>query len=148
MSSLLVLGNYNCEYNRVDKTNYINWDSTTHSIEVMENGTNEDTYYVILDVPMDSVRDYNYCKIDGKEYFLNPVRAIDGGMCEVECKSDVLYQNRTRIYNSEQVVEKNETFYQTYFKDPNFTYASYELIDCYKFPNSMVDDTIILMTVG
>lgn len=148
MSSLLVLGNYNCEYNRVDKTNYINWDSTTHSIEVMENGTNEDTYNVMLDVPMDSVRDYNYCKIDGKEYFLNPVRAIDGGMCEVECKSDVLYQNRERIYNSVQLVERNATHINGYLHDTMIPNACYDNVECIEFPNGINNDSIILITVG
>lgn len=146
--SNLFLGTYSCEYNRVDKTNYISFESQPHVVDIFENGTDEDTYTIILDMTMEDVRPYNYCKIDGKEYFLEPVRAIDGGMCEIKATADVLHQNRTRIFNSEQVVEKNETFYQTYFKDPNFTYAAYELIDCYKFPNSMVDDTIILMTVG
>lgn len=148
MSSLLVLGNYNCEYNRVDKTNYINWDSTTHSIEVMENGTNEDTYNVMLDVPMDSVRDYNYCKIDGKEYFLAPVRAIDGGMCLVECTADVLHQNREKIYLSEQLVERNAKHKNSYMRDSMKTFASYDTVDCLKFSTGGVSDSIILITAG
>ena len=148
MASLLVLGNYTCEYNRVDKTDFIEWDSETHSIEVLENGTNEDTYNVILDIHMDSVRDYNYCKIDGKEYFLAPVRAIDGGMCLVECTADVLHQNRERIYNSEQTVLRNAKYVNSYLSDPKKVYASYDTIDCLKFSNGNVQDSIILITAG
>lgn len=146
--STLLLGVYTCEPQRVDKTNYITYDATYYDVVILENGTNEDEYRIVIDSPIETTRQYNYAKIDGREYFLEPVGAVDGGMSELVARADVLFQNRERIYNSEQVVERNETIYQSYLKDNEMNYAEYELIDCYQFPQGMTDDTIILMTVG
>lgn len=146
--SNLVLGVYNCEYNRVDKSNYIIWDDDVMNVDIFENGTDEDTYTIILDMTMEDVRPYNYCKIDGKEYFLEPVRAIDGGMCEIKATADVLHQNRDRIYLTEQLVERNAKHYNAYMRDSMKTFASYDTVDVLKFSNGNTSDSIILITAG
>lgn len=148
--STLYLGSYTCEYNRVDKTDYITFQTTSHNVTIFENDTNEDYYTIILDMEMEMVRQFNYCKIDGKEFFLEPVRAIDGGMCEIKATADVLFQNRELIYNTVQLVERNAKNKNAYLDDPMMTFASYDTIACVSFPqtSSNVKDTIILITAG
>lgn len=146
--SNLVLGVYNCEPNRVDKSNYIIWDDDVMDVDILANGTEEDSYNILLNMTMEEVRPYNYCKIDGKEYFLELNQAMDGGMCLVTANADYLHQDRERIYNSVQLVERNAKHVNAYLHDSMIPNASYDTINCIEFPNAINDDCIILMTVG
>ena len=145
----LILGNYSCEYNRVDKTNYINLDNNTvTTVELFDTGTDEDKYIFIVDGNIDNFKQYNYCSIDGKYYFLEPYKVLDGGMCEMLATFDFLYNNKEKIYNSVQLVTRNAKNRNAYLVDNEMTFTNYDLIDCYEFPNAINNDSIILITVG
>ena len=145
----VILGNYSCEYNRVDKTNYINLDhNTLTSVDVFDTGTDEDKYIFIVDGTIDTFKQYNYCSIDGNFYFLEPYKVLDGGMCEMMATFDYLYNNKEKIYNSVQLVTRNAKNRNAYLVDNEMTFTNYDLIDCYEFPNAINNDSIILITVG
>ena len=145
----VILGNYSCEYNRVDKTNYINLDhNTLTTVDVFDTGTDEDKYIFIVDGTIDTFKQYNYCSIDGNFYFLEPYKVLDGGMCEMMATFDYLYNNKEKIYNSVQLVTRNAKNRNAYLVDNEMTFTNYDLIDCYEFPNAISNDSIILITVG
>lgn len=145
----VILGNYSCEYNRVDKTNYINLDNNTlTTVDLFDTGTNEDKYIFIMDGTIDTFKQYNYCSIDGNFYFLEPYKVLDGGMCEMMATFDYLYNNKEKIYNSVQLVSRNAKNRNAYLVDNEMTFTNYDLIDCYEFPNAINNDSIILITVG
>ena len=145
----VILGNYSCEYNRVDKTNYINLDhNTLTAADLFDTGTDEDKYIFIVDGTIDTFKQYNYCKIDNNFYFLEPYKVLDGGMCEMMATFDYLYNNKEQIYNSVQLVTRNAKNRNAYLVDNEMTFTNYDLIDCYEFPNAINNDSIILITVG
>ena len=145
----VILGNYSCEYNRVDKTNYINLDNNTLTAsDLFDTGTDEDKYIFIVDGNIDTFKQYNYCKIDNNFYFLEPYKVLDGGMCEMMATFDYLYNNKEQIYNSVQLVTRNAKNRNAYLVDNEMTFTNYDLIDCYEFPNAINNDSIILITVG
>ena len=145
----IILGNYSCEYNRVDKTNYINLDhNTLTASDLFDTGTDEDKYIFIVDGNIDTFKQYNYCKIDNNFYFLEPYKVLDGGMCEMLAAFDYLYNNKEQIYNSVQLVTRNAKNRNAYLVDNEMTFTNYDLIDCYEFPNAINNDSIILITVG
>ena len=145
----VILGNYSCEYNRVDKTNYINLDNNTlTTVDLFDTGTNEDKYIFIMDGTIDTFKQYNYCSIDDNFYFLEPYKVLDGGMCEMMATFDYLYNNKEKIYNSVQLVTRNAKNRNAYLVDNEMTFTNYDLIDCYEFPNAINNDSIILITVG
>lgn len=145
----VILGNYSCEYNRVDKTNYINLDNNTlTTVDLFDTGTDEDKYIFIMDGTIDTFKQYNYCSIDGNFYFLEPYKVLDGGMCEMMATFDYLYNNKEKIYNSVQLVSRNAKNRNAYLVDNEMTFTNYDLIDCYEFPNAINNDSIILITVG
>ena len=145
----VILGNYSCEYNRVDKTNYINLDhNTLTAADLFDTGTDEDKYIFIVDGTIDTFKQYNYCKIDNNFYFLEPYKVLDGGMCEMMATFDYLYNNKEQIYNSVQLVTRNAKNRNAYLVDNEMTFTNYDLIDCYEFPNAINQDSIILITVG
>ena len=145
----VILGNYSCEYNRVDKTNYINLDNNTlTTVDLFDTGTDEDKYIFIIDGHIDTFKQYNYCSIDGNFYFLEPYKVLDGGMCEMMATFDYLYNNKEKIYNSVQLVSRNAKNRNAYLVDNEMTFTNYDLIDCYEFPNAINNDSIILITVG
>ena len=145
----VILGNYSCEYNRVDKTNYINLNhNTLTTVDLFDTGTYEDKYIFIVDGNIDTFKQYNYCSIDGNFYFLEPYKVLDGGMCEMLATFDYLYNNKEKIYNSVQLVTRNAKNRNAYLVDNEMTFTNYDLIDCYEFPNAINNDSIILITVG
>ena len=145
----IILGNYSCEYNRVDKTNYINLDhNTLTTTDLFDTGTDEDKYIFIMDGTIDTFKQYNYCSIDNNFYFLEPYKVLDGGMCEMMATFDYLYNNKEKIYNSVQLVTRNAKNRNAYLVDNEMTFTNYDLIDCYEFPNAINNDSIILITVG
>lgn len=145
----VILANYSCEYNRVDKTNYINIDDNTlTTVDLFDTGTDEDKYIFIMDGTIDTFKQYNYCSIDGNFYFLEPYKVLDGGMCEMMATFDYLYNNKEQIYNSVQLVSRNAKNRNAYLVDNEMTFTNYDLIDCYEFPNAINNDSIILITVG
>ena len=145
----VILGNYSCEYNRVDKTNYINLNhNTLTTVDVFDTGTDEDKYIFIMDGTIDTFKQYNYCSIDNNFYFLEPYKVLDGGMCEMMATFDYLYNNKEQIYNSVQLVSRNAKNRNAYLVDNEMTFTNYDLIDCYEFPNAINNDSIILITVG
>ena len=145
----VILGNYSCEYNRVDKTNYINLNNNTlTTVDVFDTGTDEDKYIFIMDGTIDTFKQYNYCSIDGNFYFLEPYKVLDGGMCEMMATFDYLYNNKEKIYNSVQLVSRNAKKRNAYLVDNEMTFTNYDLIDCYEFPSAINNDSIILITVG
>ena len=145
----VILGNYSCEYNRLNKTNYINLDNNTlTTVDLFDTGTDEDKYIFIMDGTIDTFKQYNYCSIDNNFYFLEPYKVLDGGMCEMMATFDYLYNNKEKIYNSVQLVTRNAKNRNAYLVDNEMTFTNYDLIDCYEFPNAINNDSIILITVG
>ena len=145
----VILGNYSCEYNRVDKNNYINLENNTlTTVDLFDTGTDEDKYIFIMDGTIDTFKQYNYCSIDNNFYFLEPYKVLDGGMCEMMAAFDYLYNNKEKIYNSVQLVSRNAKNRNAYLVDNEMTFTNYDLIDCYEFPNAINNDSIILITVG
>lgn len=98
----------------------------------------------------ENLSSYNYMYIEryGRYYYINNIKILNNNLWEIKGTVDVLktYENGIRkLYGT---VTRNENFYNGYLVDSQFTSTNYRQIVTKKFPNSMENDTFILMTVG
>lgn len=91
---------------------------------------------------------YIYDSTIGKYYHITSKEMQIGGIYNVSCDIDALYSNRTQILGLEETIDRNEFLKNGYLIDNDYQTYAYEQIVAKKFPNAMVDDSIILMTIG
>lgn len=99
----------------------------------------------------EDISKYNYCYIEdlGRYYFIDPdTTALRNGVWELSLTNDVLVTFSKGIRALTGTVDRQENMYNGYLVDPKYKAVNYSQITTKSFPNSMVNDCIILMTVG
>lgn len=91
---------------------------------------------------------YIYVEELGRYYFITDVVKLAGGIVQLSCEVDVLMSFREEILNLNGTVARSESLYNGYLIDNQYQTFSYENIVTKKFPNSMDNDSVILMTMG
>lgn len=92
----------------------------------------------------------NYCYIDELQryYYIIDVNAISYNMWELTLKCDVLMTFKEGIRNLVGTVDRQQNKYNGYIPDNQYKELAYTQITAKTFPNSMNNDSLILMTVG
>lgn len=90
---------------------------------------------------------YMYCTNTGKYYYIENYR-VENQTVRIIAKVDVLMTYKTQILSNTCTISRNENLANAYMYDENYKLLSYKNIVTKKFPVSLNNDTIILMTVG
>ena len=93
---------------------------------------------------------FNYCYIPKfkRYYFIGEPVSVYNGITEVPLNCDVLFTYKKGIYNSNQLVERNAKHVNAYLYDNMVPTAFYDTVNVVQFPNSISNDSIILVTTG
>lgn len=91
---------------------------------------------------------YAYCDTTGRYYFCEQPVMVRTGLYDIKCKSDVLMTAAAQLKTRTATVSRNEFRSNGYLLDPYYKTYAYKECVTKKFPNSMDDDSIILITVG
>lgn len=90
----------------------------------------------------------NYCYIPdfGRYYFVE--KTLESNFVFLHCEIDVRKSYASALRSLTCTVTRNENLKNGYLHDSNYSVYAYEQIVCKMFPNSINQDSIILMTVG
>ena len=120
----------NVNYNKMDMTDIIN---PAYTIEYFNNIYNAN---------------YLYDDTAHRYYYIDNIGMEDGGRCTLYCNVDVLMSFANEIKQVTATVDRNENKKNGYLIDNRYKTYAYEQIVAKRFPNAMVNDSIILMTIG
>lgn len=97
-----------------------------------------------------NMRDCNYIYLSDKNryYFVEKHSFQKGQKVVFELLEDVRTSHKEGIRGLTCTVTRNENLKNGYLHDSNYSVYAYEQIVCKMFPNSINQDSIILMTVG
>lgn len=97
-----------------------------------------------------NMRDCNYIYLSDKNryYFVENHSFQKGQKVVFELLEDVRTSHKEGIRGLTCTVTRNENLKNGYLHDSNYSVYAYEQIVCKMFPNSISQDSIILMTVG
>lgn len=97
-----------------------------------------------------NMRDCNYIYLSDKNryYFVEKHSFQKGQKVVYELLEDVRTSHKEGIRSLICTVTRNENLKNGYLHDSNYSVYAYEQIVCKMFPNSINQDSIILMTVG
>lgn len=97
-----------------------------------------------------NMRDCNYIYLSDKNryYFVEKHSFQKGQKVVFELLEDVRTSHKEGIRGLTCTVTRNENLKNGYLHDSNYSVYAYEQIVCKMFPNSISQDSIILMTVG
>lgn len=97
-----------------------------------------------------NMRDCNYIYLSDKNryYFVENHSFQKGQKVVFELLEDVRTSHKEGIHGLTCTVTRNENLKNGYLHDSNYSVYAYEQIVCKMFPNSINQDSIILMTVG
>lgn len=99
---------------------------------------------------LSSIKASNYCYIETtqKYYYINPDYKIENHIVTVSLKEDVLMSLKSQLLQQTCTVSRNQKIGNAYMYDDAYQLLAYKNIVTKAFPNSIDDNTIILMTVG
>ena len=120
----------NINYNKMDRTDII---SPCYTIEYFNEIYNAN---------------YLYDNATDRYYYIENISMEDGGRCTLYCNVDVLMSFSNEIKKVVGTIDRNENKKNGYLYDSNYKAYAYNQIVTKRFPNSMNDDSIILITVG
>lgn len=90
----------------------------------------------------------NYCYIPDFHRFYFLRAEIESNFVYLYCDVDVRVTYADALKKTTATVTRNEFEKNGYLHDSNYSVYAYEQIVCKMFPNSINQDSIILMTVG
>lgn len=93
---------------------------------------------------------YNYAYISeyGRYYYIDDITLLPGGKMQLTLSVDVLMTYADDIKNLVGTVDRSQSKFNGYIVDDKYKSVAYRQIVAKKFPNSMENDSLILMTVG
>lgn len=98
--------------------------------------------YVRIDTGV-SAAQYKY-----RYYFIDNVTVTRTGLFRIECSMDVLMTWQYYIKDLTVTLDRSETIFNGYLPDGEFKSLGYRAIACVSFPESLSNDSYILMTTG
>ena len=101
-------------------------------------------------IPFEDITTANYMYIPdlNRYYFIDNMELMTGGKVYISGSVDVLMSYMESILNIRGTVKRAESLKNGYIIDENYKSVSYSQITTKRFPNSMNEDSFILMTVG
>lgn len=96
-----------------------------------------------------SLGQYNYMYIeDYARYYFISITGESYRLSTITGHCDVLSTSKNWLKLRQATVSRNESLYNAYLEDPNFSSYAYTNIVLKKFPTAVNLDSIVLMTVG
>ena len=104
----------------------------------------------VTNIPLEELTKANYMYIPdlNRYYFIDNMELMQGGNVYISGSVDVLMSYLDSILNIRGTVKRSESLKNGYIIDENYKSVSYSQITTKRFPNSMNEDSFILMTVG
>lgn len=104
----------------------------------------------VTNIPLEELTKANYMYIAdlNRYYFIDNIELMTGNNVYISGSVDVLMSYLDSILNIKGTVKRSESLKNGYIIDENYKSVSYSQITTKRFPNSMNDDSFILMTVG
>lgn len=104
----------------------------------------------VANISLDELTTANYMYIPdlNRYYFIDNMELMEGGRVYISGSVDVLMSYLESILNIRGTVKRAESLKNGYIIDENYKSVSYSQITTKRFPNSMNEDSFILMTVG
>lgn len=101
-------------------------------------------------IPIKDLNSANYMYIPdlNRYYFIDNIELMTGNNVYISGSVDVLMTYMADILNLKGTVKRSESLKNGYIIDENYKSVSYSQIVTKRFPNSMNQDSFILMTVG
>lgn len=101
-------------------------------------------------IPIKDLNNANYMYIPdlNRYYFIDNIELMTGNNVYISGSVDVLMSYMADILNLKGTVKRAESLKNGYIIDENYKSVSYSQIVTKRFPNSMNQDSFILMTVG
>ena len=92
----------------------------------------------------------NYAKIGvfGRAYFLDPPRALPGGLVEISGHVDILSTCALQLLASKAVVERQESYYNLYLNDGTFQATANDLVVTKEFSAGFSTPSYVLILAG
>ena len=93
---------------------------------------------------------YNYMSIGkfGRNYFLDPPRALPGGLVEISGHVDILTTCRLQLWSSYAIVERNEEFYNLYLNDGTFQACANDKVVTKQFSAGFSTPEYVMILAG
>lgn len=104
----------------------------------------------VTNIPLEELTKANYMYIPdlNRYYFIDNMELMTSGLVYISGSVDVLMSYLDSILNIRGTVKRSESLKNGYIIDENYKSVSYSQITTKRFPNSMNEDSFILMTVG
>lgn len=101
-------------------------------------------------IPIKDLNSANYMYIPdlNRYYFIDNIELMTGNNVYISGSVDVLMSYMADILNLKGTVKRAESLKNGYILDEHYKSVSYSQITTKRFPNSMNQDSFILMTVG
>ena len=99
------------------------------------------------------VSDYaaiNYAKIGdfGRFYFLDPPRALPGGLVEISGHVDILSTCKLQLLSSEAVIDRQASYYNLYLNDGTFQAQCNDQVVTKEFSSGFSSPSFVLILAG
>lgn len=90
-----------------------------------------------ISVGIETLKNVNYCTIPklGRSYFVEEIKTVRNGVCELSCVCDVLSSFKSQLLTNDCIVEKSENKYNLYLDDGSFRVYQNPYILTKKFPS-------------
>lgn len=90
---------------------------------------------------------YMFCTDTNKYYYIENYEVINQTV-RIQCKVDVLMTYKTQILANTCTISRNEKVANAYLLDNGYQILAYDKVVAKTFPNSLSNETTILLTIG
>lgn len=122
----------------------------TMDVKLKDDCTLLNPVFEVSKIAFSEISKANYCYIPdfGRYYYIGNSDFLTGGIVSIPCEVDVLMSNKDDILNITGTVKRAENLNNGYLLDNEYNSLAYTNIVTKAFPNTMIGDSIILLTVG
>lgn len=122
---------------------------STHTI-TLKGGCSIDNPVVSFSAMASAIAPLNYAYIDTfqRYYFIRDRKSLVNGVVELTLESDPWESFKTELGNCSATIARNENASNGYLLDDAYQLLAYNYIKTFEFPTGLVDESMILMTVG
>ena len=106
------------------------------------------TFIITGDVSDYAAINYMHVGDFGRYYFLDPPRALPGGLVEVTGHVDILSTVAIALKTTTAIVERQETYYNLYLNDGTFQAQCNDKVVTKEFPSGFSSPNFVLILAG